>query len=507
MRVRFAPSPTGQLHVGNARTALFNWLLAHGRDGTFILRIEDTDAERSTRESEASILDDLRWLGLDWDEGPDVGGLHGPYRQSERLHLYASYANELLAGDHTYHCFCSPSRLDADRQADLASGKPPRYHGHCRSITRAEAQRRIDAGERPVVRFRVPERVEIRFHDLVRGDVTFNTEVIGDFVIVRSDGRPQYNFAVVIDDALMEVTHIIRGEDHISNTPRQILLYRALGFTPPEFAHLSLVMGPDHTPLSKRHGATSVSEFRLRGYLPEALVNYLALIGWSPRGSGRDADDEAELLPLDELARRFAIEDVGHSAGVFDPEKLAWMNRHYMKAAAPTRLAAESLRYFLARGFVLRRTDQGMDYLMSLQPMAVGSVDRLEEISERLRFVFQFDAAASLARPDVAEIVQEPGARDVITALADDLATAGRLDRESFRAAAGRVRQRTGQKGRALFHPIRVALTGEAGGPELDLAVPAIDRGAELPASAGVARISGCRERARQFADALQARA
>ncbi|HXW07618.1 MAG TPA: glutamate--tRNA ligase [Vicinamibacterales bacterium] len=506
MRVRFAPSPTGQLHVGNARTALFNWLLAHGRDGTFILRIEDTDAERSTRESEAGILDDLRWLGLDWDEGPDVGGQHGPYRQSERLHLYASYANELLSGQHAYSCFCTSTRLDADRQADLAAGRPPRYHGHCRGLSRAEAQARIDAGERPVVRFRVPQGIEVRFRDLVRGEVIFNTDVIGDFVIVRSDSRPQYNFAVVVDDALMEVSHVIRGEDHISNTPRQILLYRALGFAPPEFAHLSLVMGPDHTPLSKRHGATSVTEFRVRGYLPEALVNYLALIGWSPRGAAPEQAEQDELLPIDELARRFRIEAVGHSAGIFDPEKLAWMNRHYMKAAAPSRLAAEALRYFTARGFITRRTDAAMDYLVSLLPMAVGSVDRLEEIADRVRFVFQFDPAASLASPEVLGVLEEPGAHDVVAALAEELASAGRLDRETFRAAAGRVRERTGQKGRALFHPIRVVLTGEAGGPELDLAVPAIERGAELPASSGVARVTGCRERARLFAAAVGVR-
>jgi nondiscriminating glutamyl-tRNA synthetase len=499
MRVRFAPSPTGQLHVGNARTALFNWLLAHGKDGTFVLRVEDTDAERSTRESEAGILEDLRWLGLDWDEGPDVGGPHGPYRQSERLHLYASYANELLASAHAYYCFCSPAKLDADRQEDLAAGRPPRYHGTCRALSRAEAQARMDGGERPVVRFRVPESEEVRFQDLVRGEVVFNTDVIGDPVIVRSDGRPQYNFAVVVDDALMEVTHVIRGEDHISNTPRQMLLYQALGFTPPEFAHLSLVMGPDHTPLSKRHGATSVSEFRARGFLPEALVNYLALLGWSPRTDG-GADGDVELLPVDEMARRFAVEDVGHSAGIFDLEKLAWMNRHYMKSAAPARLAAESLRYFTARGYVTRRTDEAMEFVGLVLPMAVGSVDRLEEIPDRLRFLFDFDPSAAMAKPEVAEVLDAPGARDVVVALANELRDAGRLDRDTFRAAANRVKQRTGQKARALFHPIRVALTGEAGGPELDLAVPAIDKGAELPRSAGVALVLGCRERAEMFA-------
>jgi len=498
MRVRFAPSPTGHLHVGNARTALFNWLLAHGKDGTFILRIEDTDIERSTKESEVGILEDLRWLGLDWDEGPDVGGLHGPYRQSERLHLYASYANELLNGGNAYYCFCSPAKLEEERKADLAASRPPKYRGTCRGIAPDAARARMDAGERPVIRFKVPEVGDVTFRDLVRGDVTFNSDVIGDPVLVRSDGRPAYNFAVVVDDALMEITHVIRGEDHISNTPRQVLLYQALGFSPPEFAHLSLVMGPDHTPLSKRHGATSVAEFRSRGYLPEALVNYLALIGWSPGG-------DEELLPIQELARRFALEDVGHSAGVFDQEKLAWMNRHYMKEAAPARLAAESIRYFIARGYVRRRTDEAMEYLASLLPMAVGSVDRLEEIPDRLKFLFEFDPVAALARDEVASVLHEGGAREVIAAL--PLAIDGPLgDREAFRAMANRVRERTGHKGKALFHPIRVALTGEGAGPELDLAVPAIERGAAIASTAGIAPVRGCRDRAVAFAQEIERR-
>jgi nondiscriminating glutamyl-tRNA synthetase len=502
MRVRFAPSPTGQLHVGNARTALFNWLLAHGHDGTLILRIEDTDAERSTRESETGILEDLRWLGLHWDEGPDIGGPHGPYRQSERLHLYASYANELLAAGSAYYCFCAPAKLESDRRADLAASRPPKYHGTCRGISLEEARGRIEAGERPVVRFRVPDSSEISFADLVRGEVTFSTDVIGDPVLVRSDGRPQYNFAVVVDDALMEVTHVIRGEDHISNTPRQLLLYRALGFTPPQFAHLSLVMGPDHTPLSKRHGATSVSEFRLRGYLPEALVNYLALIGWSPGAAVDDPGTNEELLPIGELARRFAIEDVGHAAGIFDPEKLAWMNRHYMKVAAPGRIAAESMRYFIARGYVRRRTDEALEFVASLLPMAVGSVDRLEEIPDRLQFLFEYEPVAALQQADVAHVLEQRGARDVILALPE--AIQGSLtDKEAFRAAAARVRELTGMKGKALFHPIRVALTGSDGGPELDLAVPAIDRGEALPPSASVRKIIGCKERAQLFAKAI----
>ncbi len=502
MRLRFAPSPTGQLHVGNARTALFNWLLARGHDGTYILRIEDTDTDRSTKASEEGMLQDLRWLGLDWDEGPDIGGGHGPYRQSERLHLYTSYANELLGAAHAYYCFCSAQKLDTDRKSDLAAGKPPRYHGTCRNLSPEEVRARREAGEKPVIRFRIPEKVDVTFQDLVRGELSFNSDVIGDWVLVRSDGRPAYNFAVVIDDALMEITHVIRGEDHISNTPKQILLYKALGFTPPKFAHLALVLGPDHTPLSKRHGATSVSEFREHGYLPEALTNYLALIGWSPRTSGGGTAEDAELFPMDELARRFAIEDVGHSAGVFDPEKLAWMNRQYMKAAAPSRIAAESARFFLARGFARRRTDAALAYIESLLPMAVGSVDRLEEIPDRLAFLFRFDPAGSLSKPEVAEVVHEPGAREVIAALPDAI-DGPLLDRERFRAAANRVKEKTGQKGRALFHPIRVALTGEAGGPELDLAVPAIDRGASLPPDAGVASVLGTRDRARAFIAAI----
>jgi nondiscriminating glutamyl-tRNA synthetase len=277
------------------------------------------------------------------------------------------------------------------------------------------------------------------------------------------------------------------------------LLYRAMGFAPPKFAHLSLVLGPDHTPLSKRHGATSVAEFREHGYLPEALTNYLALIGWSPRSAGGGDETDVELMPLHEMARRFALEDVGHSAGVFDPEKLAWMNRHYMKAAAPSRIASESARFFQARGFLKRKTDAALSYIESLMPMAVGSVDRLEEIPDRLAFLFEYDAAAALARPTVAEVLHESGAREVIEALPDAI-RGPLLDRESFRAAANRVKEKTGQKGRALFHPIRVALTGESGGPELDLAVPAMDRGAALPPDAGVARVLSARERAKAFA-------
>src|SRR5438105_4919161 len=421
VRVRFAPSPTGHLHVGNARTALFNWLLARGQGGTYIFRIEDTDADRSTRESEASIVTDLRWLGLDWDEGPDVGGPRGPYRQSERLHLYQSYATELLNAGAAYHCFCTVAQLEAERQEALAAGRPARYAGTCRRITREQAEARIAAGERPASRFRVPEERDVLFTDAVRGDVRFETDVIGDPVIVRADGHPAYNFAVVVDDALMEVTHVVRGEDHISNTPRQILLYEALGFSPPAFAHLALVMGPDHSPLSKRHGATSVGEFRAKGYLPEALVNYLALIGWSPGGGD-------ELLPVDELARRFSLDDVGHSAGVFDEEKLAWVNRHYLKLADPVRLADLAVSFFNAAGVTMAPDRRGVEFLASAMAMASASVDRLSDVPARLAFLFDFDPDRALRDAQVRDELSHNGSRAVVSALAEELATAPRLD-------------------------------------------------------------------------------
>jgi len=499
MRVRFAPSPTGHLHVGNARTALFNWLLARGSGATFILRIEDTDAERSTRESEHAIIRDLRWLGLEWDEGPDIGGTRGPYRQSERLHLYQSYAKELLGSGDAYYCFCTSEQLEAERQQALLAGRPTKYAGTCRQLTAEQAQARVDAGERPAIRFRVPADQEVVFTDLVRGEVRFHTEIIGDPVIVRGDGHPAYNFAVVVDDALMEVTHVIRGEDHISNTPRQILLYEALGFTAPAFAHLALVLGPDHSPLSKRHGATSVAEFREKGYLPEALLNYLALIGWSPRTS----DHDEELMPAAELARRFSLERVGHSAGVFDEEKLAWVNRHYLKTIDPVRLAELTVPYFTQTGVRMAPDNQGVEFLASAMPMASASVDRLSQVPARLAFLFDFDADRALADAPTRSEVDAADARAVLKSLTDELKASPRLTRESFRELAGRVRAKTGQKGRALFHPIRIALTGRGDGPELDMAIPAIDRGADLPRSAGLPTVLGNRERAAAFAAAL----
>lgn len=496
MRLRFAPSPTGQLHVGNARTALFNWLLARGSGGTLLLRIEDTDAARSTRDAERSLIEDLRWMGLTWDEGIDSGGGHGPYRQSERLAIYQAHARELLARGQAYSCFCSPEQLDADRQAAQAAGRPPKYAGRCRSIAADEARRRVDTGAPAVLRFRVPGDREVVFADAVRGEVRFHTDVIGDPVLLRADGTAAYNFAVVIDDALMGMTHVVRGEDHLSNTPRQLLLYEAFGWTPPVFAHVSMVLGPDHTKLSKRHGATSVAEFRERGYLPEALTNYLALLGWSP-------GDGEELLPIGELARRFRLEDVGRSAGVFDVDKLAWMNRHYLKAAGAERLVELSLPYLRRAGWLSEPEADDRAFLAGIVPAVAGAVDRLEQVPGRLAFLFEYSAARALAVPEIR--AEAESARPIVDALAAELEQGSQPDdRESFRALASRVRERTGRKGKALFHPIRIVLTGEAEGLELDAAVPAIERGAAVTSAAsGLRRIPGAFERVAQFRTAL----
>ncbi len=492
-RVRFAPSPTGHLHVGNARTALFNWLIARGSGGAFVLRIEDTDAERSTAASERAILEDLRWLGLDWDEGPDVGGPFGPYRQSERLDTYRQAALGLIARGRAYYCFCTPEQLELERQEALRAGLPPKYSGRCRAMKPAEAERRVAGGEPAAVRFAVPSSRDVTFRDLVRGAVTFSTDVIGDPVILRSEGRPAYNFAVVLDDAAMAITQVIRGEDHISNTPRQLLLYEALDLGPPAFGHLSLVMGPDHAPLSKRHGATSVAEFRDRGYLPEALANYLALLGWSP-------GDGEELLPLGEMARRFDVGKVAHSAAVFDPDKLAWVNRHYMAAMPPAELARAALPYFVRAGYLAAESDAALAFAEAVLPMAAGSVDRLADVPARVAFLFDWDeeAAARLTG-------DEPGGSAVVALMAREVAGAGALDRAEFRAAAGRVRAALGVKGRALFHPLRVALTAADSGPELDLAVPAIDLGAGLTPETGFKPVRSCADRLQAVADRLLA--
>ncbi len=319
IRVRFAPSPTGQLHLGNARTALFNYLYARKTGGTFVLRVEDTDLERSSAEAEEAILNDLRWMGLEWAEGPGRGGEYGPYRQSERREIYARYASELLEKGHAYRCYCTPEELEEKRKRSLARGVPPKYDGRCRNLKPEEEQAFAAEGRASSLRFKVETR-RVDFEDLIKGRMSFEGQTLGDFIILRSDGTAAYNFAVVVDDALMQITHVIRGEDHLTNTPRQLLIYQALGWQPPKFAHPPMILGPDHSPLSKRHGATSVTYFREEGFLPEALVNYLALLGWS-------VDAGQEIMSLEELSQKFSLGRVSRSSAIFDIDKLQWVNR------------------------------------------------------------------------------------------------------------------------------------------------------------------------------------
>lgn len=327
VRVRFAPSPTGKLHIGGARTAIYNWAFARANGGTFILRIDDTDPTRSTDENTQIILRAMHWLELDWDEGPEVGGDFGPYSQTERLDLYKQTAERLLAEGKAYPCFCTPEQLAADREAAQARKDPFQgYQRRCRDLSTEEAQARIDAGEPYVLRIKVPEdRGNVVINDAVHGEVTFDAKELDDFVIFRSDGTPTYNFATVVDDALMGITHVIRGDDHLSNTPRQVMVYEAMGAPVPVFAHISMILGADGKKLSKRHGATSVEEYRDAGYLSDAFVNYLALLGWS-------LDGETTVIPRDVLASQFSLERISKNPATFDPKKLDWMNAEYINA-------------------------------------------------------------------------------------------------------------------------------------------------------------------------------
>ena len=497
IRTRFAPSPTGYLHVGNARTAIFNWLFARHQAGTFILRIEDTDRERSRPEFEEGILRELRWLGLDWDEGIDGGG-HGPYRQSERLALgmYREALERLAGNGVVYPCFCSAERLEADREADRQAGRMPRYSGRCRSLSAGEARRRLEAGERAVMRFRVPDGT-VAFEDRIRGLVEVNSLAISDPVVSRSDGWPTYNFAVVVDDIRMEITDVIRGEDHLSNTARQVLLYRALSARPPRFAHLPLVLGPDHAPLSKRHGDTSLRQFAEQGYLPEAVMNYLALLGWSPPGG-------KEVLSREDLIRQFDLSRVSKAAGVFDRAKLDYLGNQHLRRAPSARLVEEVLPRLRQEGLV--PSDPGAsekEWLCHLMDLLKDSISWLEEVpgTDAVRILFHFEPEATLRGEETGRELREETTASVIRAFAALLPADRRLSAEEYRAVAAETGRRTGTKGRGLYHPLRLALTGRPSGPELQRLVPLIEKAAEMDLPRPV---PGCRERCRRVLKVLE---
>ncbi len=453
VRVRFAPSPTGYLHVGGARTALYNWLHARGKGGTFILRIEDTDVARSTEESLAAILDSMNWLGLTWDEGPGVEGPHAPYFQSQRGHLYQEHADALIESGHAYRCYCLPEEIEARRVQMAERGEAPRYDGKCRGLD--DAARRAFEAERPhAIRFALDPEGETAWDDVVRDRIAFRNDVLDDFVIVRSDGWPTYNFACVVDDHLMEISDVIRGDDHISNTPRQLLLYAALGWTPPRFAHVPMILGADGTRLSKRHGATSAAQYREAGYLPEALDNFLALLGWS-------FDGKTELFTLDELRERFRLERVGGNPSVFNTEKLDWVNAQHLKRLDEADRIARVREFLNARGHDLSMRDP--EWIATLVRAIGDRLKTLADVERHGAFVldpsFEFDEAAW------AELREKLQAAEHLEALAARFEVLAEfaivdLERETRALAAER-----GLKAGELIGMARIALTGRKVSP------------------------------------------
>jgi nondiscriminating glutamyl-tRNA synthetase len=489
-RVRFAPSPTGLLHVGNARTALYNWLFARRTGGAFLLRVEDTDLERSETRYEDQLIEDLRWLGLDWDEGPaEPGspemGAYGPYRQSERLEIYALHTERLLAAGKAYRCFCTPEELEAERKLAAEQHGPQVYSGRCRALDQASIDRNLAAGKPFAVRLKIQDH-PLRFHDLVRGPVEFAAETVSDPILVRSASNssnglpgaavPVYNYVVTIDDALMGITHVIRGDDHISNTPKQVAIYQAFGWPVPEFAHLSTILGADRERLSKRHGATSISTFREMGYLPEALVNYLALLGWGAE------DGKTETFTLAELTKAFSLERVTPSPAIFDFDKLNWLNRHYLKQADPARLAALAWGYFADRLPLQENAPEPIQsWFLRLLALFVPAVDTLAQLPAKTAMVFGFDVEAARGNEENAAALAADSARTVLGELANRIrAHSGSITPEVFKAWMNEVKSAAGVKGEELFNPVRIALTGARSGPLFDKLLPLIEDGASL---------------------------
>ncbi|TAM81116.1 MAG: glutamate--tRNA ligase [Acidobacteria bacterium] len=493
IRVRFAPSPTGYVHVGNARTALFNWLFARHNGGKFVLRIEDTDVERSEQRYETQLVEDLKWFGLNWDEGPDCGGPYGPYRQSARQDLYRNYSLELIEKGRAYYCFCSPEQLEEERQQALKAGQQPRYSGRCSGIPKEDAARRVAAGEPAAIRLKIMESA-FAWRDLVHGDTSFPGDVIGDPILVRSGGAPAYNFAVVVDDHLMNITHVIRGDDHISNTPRQLALYNAYGWQPPQFAHLSTILGGDRARLSKRHGATSLESFRGLGILPEALRNYLTLLGWSP------ADGKTEILSTEELVQQFSLDHIIKSAAVFDQEKLNWLNRHYLKQL-PLDKAAEMAAPFLVKARLVSGplTAPVMEWIELVTDSGINKIDYLSQLPDAVRLIFEYDARNAAKLLGMDGRADKAGEDEVLRRVTSKILEEQHLTYPRFREILKEVQKETGRKGKELFHPVRVAMTAADSGPELEKLVPILEKGAELKLEPPVKSVA---DRLREFSNA-----
>jgi len=471
VRVRIAPSPTGPLHIGTARTALFNYLFARHHEGTFILRLEDTDVARSTLAYEQDILDNLHWLGIEWDEGPEVAGLpargpYGPYRQMQRLDRYRAAADRLLADDMAYYCYCTHEELAADKAAQEAAHQPPHYVGRCAHLTAEQRAAREAEGRKPVIRFRVGEGV-VAFDDIVRGHVEIDTTALGgDLIIVRSDGTPLYHFTVVVDDADMAISHVIRGEDHLSNTPKHILLFRALDADVPRFAHLPLILNPDRTKMSKRKSQTAVDDYRAQGFIPEAFVNFLALLGWS-------SGTEEEIFSLDELSRRFDLDRVQSGGAVFDRERLEWLNGQWIRRLSDEELVERVLPFLVRDVRALEsaganaRIPTGED-VRPLIPMIRERMPRLDAAGPLLDFLFVDELAVE---PDliVPKRWDGPTTLLALTAARETIAAVGEVSFEAdeLEGPLRQLAQVRGWKAGDLFMAIRVAVTGRTATPPL----------------------------------------
>ncbi|MBI2027048.1 MAG: glutamate--tRNA ligase [Deltaproteobacteria bacterium] len=460
-RFRYAPSPTGVLHVGNARTAIFNWLLARHYSSKLILRIEDTDKERSTPESEKAIIEDLKWLGLDWDEGPDVGGDCGPYRQSQRSSLYEEHQKLLLEKKAAYECFCTPDELKKTREELLSLGKMPKYNGKCLNLSPKHIQELKDQKKPFVIRFYVKPGPPVVVDDIVRGTVKFEREVIGDFVIFRSDGGPTYQLACVVDDSLMKITHVIRGDDHLSNTPKQILMNDAFGFTSPKFGHLPMVLGADRKKLSKRHGACSVGEYKQQGYVSSAFLNFLVLLGWS-------CETSEEILNTERLIKEFSEDRLSSSPSIFETNKLDWMNGQYIR-----QLSLEEFyrleRPFLEKDLALSQVDES--WLKQVLKVLQTSVAKLTDVTDQLQ-IFLKDKF--LIEDDVIkETAKDLDFKKVLIALSKILEDNPDIDFDDLKK---QLQNETSLKGKKLFHPLRYAMTGRKNGPELALVMPLLPK-------------------------------
>ena len=473
VKVRFAPSPTGPLHIGGARSALFNYLFAQGKEGTFILRSEDTDLERSSRKSEEDIVAALRWLGIEWQEGIAAGGAHGPYRQTERLDIYQKYIDLLLANNSIYECYCTEEELEEERQRLIAQGESPRYLGKCFGLTTGEKQALRARGLKPSLRFHVPAGKQIVIADQVRGQVVFESDGIGDFIIVKSDGMPTYNFAVVIDDIEMEITHVIRGEEHLSNTPRQILIFEALGQTLPQFAHVSLILNAEGRKMSKRDGHTSVADYQARGYLPEAVVNFIALLGWSPKG-------EQEFFSMEELKTAFSLNNVSKAPAVFDLQKLNHINAHYIKEAPNQRLAALALPFVQAAGLFCRAADyedlEAKDHwwLETFIGAVKDKIDNLAELADYLPYFRGTDPGS--IEEEARQVLQGETVPQVRALFRKKIESASEIDLFLAKRIFKEISKELGLKGRDVFMPLRVSVTGQVHGPDLDWILTLLER-------------------------------